>query len=177
MFAILFAFPNTIFADVRIGESITIPDPFADIFSKSENRKLFLEIPVDGRISSLFGLRRDPFSRKVRFHAGIDFANGRHARVRAAGAGRVSFAGWAAGCGGTIVVSHGHGLDTRYCHLSGIFVGRNDFVESGDVIGKMGASGRATGNHLHFEVIENGVLCDPANHLAAVSLSARRTVP
>lgn len=125
-----------------------------------------LLMPSDGRISSLYGVRRDPMAGSHRHHAGIDFANFKSSAVRAAAGGRVAFAGWAKGCGRAVVMEHGGGTRTRYCHLEHLAVKGGDAVEAGGVIGAMGSTGRATGPHLHFELIEGGQAIDPAPRLA-----------
>lgn len=129
---------------------------------------MLFEVPVDGRISSIYGMRKDPLSGRMKFHAGIDFANKRFARVHAAAKGIVNFSGWAKGCGMTIVIDHGFGIQTKYCHLNSAIAIAGEKVEAGQTIAKMGQTGRATGLHLHFEVIENGRPSDPAKRLAIV---------
>ena len=114
-----------------------------------------------GSISSGFGWRRDPINGVVRFHKGIDVAQPYGHDVRAAAPGQVVTSGDHGDYGTTIVVDHGGGQLTRYAHLSAASVRIGDRVESGQVIGKVGDSGRATGAHLHFEVMENGQVVNP----------------
>ena len=102
-----------------------------------------------------------------RFHSGLDYPLSRGAPVSAAGPGRVTHAGPLAGGWGTVVViDHGRGVRTWYAHLSvaRVKVGRR--VSRGATIGLAGASGRATGSHLHFEVRVRGASVDPAGALA-----------
>lgn len=118
-----------------------------------------LSWPVSGGISSGYGYRGGEF------HAGIDITAGRGAPVRAAAGGRVVEAGWGGGYGNTVVIDHGNGLATRYAHLSSISVRVGEAVGSGEVIGSVGSTGRATGPHLHFEVMVNGSRVNPLNYL------------
>jgi len=163
-------------ADVRISEhsspvfileapSIEIPDPLALIGGDSPEAFLLL-MPADGRVSSLFGPRRDPLGRGVGFHRGIDIANLANSVVAAAAHGVVEFAGSASGCGIAVRIDHGEGVETRSCHLSRALVREGQRVRAGDSIGLMGATGRATGSHLHFELLLDGSPVDPAPFVA-----------
>jgi lysozyme family protein len=112
--------------------------------------------PVAARVGDGFGPRGN------RFHEGLDFPAPYGAAVRAAKAGRVVRAGWdSGGYGYLIVVEHGYGVRTFYAHLSHIGVDRGERVRAGARIGRVGASGEATGPHLHFEVRRRGAAMDP----------------
>ncbi|HPQ81396.1 MAG TPA: M23 family metallopeptidase [bacterium] len=174
--ASLFLLPNNLFADVRIDEHHLsrifhemnhhpIPDPLSDIAPLIPRPRRLFRMPADGRISSPFGWRRDPFLGVKRFHSGMDIANFKSPCVVAAAGGRVVKAGRAAGCGLMVVLNHGGETQTRYCHLRKLFVSRGEEVEAGCAIGRMGATGRSTGTHLHFEILEGGVAVDPAPRL------------
>ncbi len=117
--------------------------------------------PTSGRLSSPYGYRKDPFTGKTSWHSGIDIANSTGTTVRAAAYGKVTFAGTSSGYGYNIVIDHGNGYKTRYAHLSKMLVSVGDVVEKGEKIGLMGMTGRATGPHLHFEVIYKGDTLDP----------------
>ncbi len=124
--------------------------------------------PVDttspgGPVTSGFGWRKDPLTGAARFHKGIDVAQPVGTDVISAGAGKVVEAGTQGGYGTTIVIDHGNGRQTRYAHLSAAGVAVGQSVESGQVIGKTGNSGRSTGPHLHFEVTQDGRPVDPAS--------------
>jgi murein DD-endopeptidase MepM/ murein hydrolase activator NlpD len=119
-----------------------------------------LKVP-DGRVSSAFGWRHDPFTGIPQFHRGIDVAHAYGQDVRAAAAGRIAFAGNQGAYGRVIVIEHPGGRQTRYAHLSAAGVQAGDLVEAGQVIGQSGDSGRSTGPHLHFEVLEAGQAVDP----------------
>lgn len=118
-----------------------------------------LSWPVSGTITSSFGYRGGEF------HTGMDICTTSGAPVKAAASGTVTFAGWGGGYGNCITVDHGDGLATRYAHLSRIDVSGGERVSKGEVIGKVGATGRATGPHLHFEVISNGSVMNPLRFL------------
>jgi murein DD-endopeptidase MepM/ murein hydrolase activator NlpD len=120
-----------------------------------------LQMP-NGRVSSHFGWRQDPFTGVPRFHQGIDVAQAYGQDVRAAAAGRVAFAGDQGSYGTTIIIEHPGGRQTRYAHLSATGVRPGDLVDPGQVIGKSGSSGRSTGPHLHYEVLAGGRPVDPA---------------
>lgn len=122
-------------------------------------------LPMDSRVSSNFGWREDPFSGDRRFHGGVDIPAPQGRDVPAARAGRVVFAGAQGGYGRTVVVEHDNGVRTRYAHLASTQVAEGDRVRAGQVVGQVGQTGRATGPHLHFEVIQAGQRVDP--HLAA----------
>jgi peptidoglycan hydrolase-like protein with peptidoglycan-binding domain len=116
-----------------------------------------LSRPVRAAIGDRFG------PRGLRFHAGLDFPAAAGTRVRAAAAGRVVFAGWdASGFGNLIVIDHGAGIRTRYAHLSRFAVRRGAFVARGQLVGRVGMTGRATGPHLHFEALVRGANADPS---------------
>ncbi len=102
-------------------------------------------------VSSNFGVRRDPFTRRPALHAGIDFRTPRGTPIRAAGSGRVVAAGRSGGYGNLVEIDHGNGVTTRYAHLSSIAVERGQIVNTGDHLGRAGSTGRSTGPHLHYE--------------------------
>jgi murein DD-endopeptidase MepM/ murein hydrolase activator NlpD len=110
------------------------------------------EIPGT-EITSKFGWRADPFHGAATFHRGIDIRAAYGQDVPSAGAGRVVSAGTQGGYGQTVVVEHADGLRTRYAHLSTTLVAPGDDIRAGQAVGRAGNSGRATGTHLHFEVM------------------------
>jgi murein DD-endopeptidase MepM/ murein hydrolase activator NlpD len=128
-----------------------------------------LRKPVSGEIdlSSTFGVRTDPFLRVPAMHTGLDFRGDAGDPIRVTAAGTVSSAGWSGGYGRMVEVEHGNGLATRYGHLSQIDVRVGDKVHVGQIIGRMGSTGRSTGPHLHYETRIEGEAVDPQKFLTA----------
>lgn len=124
--------------------------------------------PVAGRITSGFGLRTHPISGVRRPHAGVDVAAASGTPVVAAAAGTVAWAGPRGGYGLLVVIDHGGGLETRYAHASALDVRHGEVVARGQLVARVGATGTATGAHLHFEVRVGGVARDPLGALPAV---------
>ncbi|OHD53371.1 MAG: hypothetical protein A2Y33_05520 [Spirochaetes bacterium GWF1_51_8] len=124
---------------------------------------LFIK-PLHGRFTSHFGMRKDPFTGKPKFHAGIDIAAGYGTAIVAAKEGKVTFAGWKSGYGNAIIIEHQFGYTTLYGHMSKLLVKTGQYVKGGQVIGKVGSTGKSTGPHLHFEVHKFGVPTDPLSH-------------
>jgi len=117
--------------------------------------------PATGWLTSRMGPRLDPVTGGSDYHGGLDIAADRGQPVFATAAGTVTQIGYQGAYGKLIVVDHGFGLQTRYGHLSDYTVKQGDPVKRGDIIGKVGATGRATGYHLHYEVLANGKLLNP----------------
>lgn len=122
--------------------------------------------PVAGRITSGFGLRTHPVSGVRRLHAGVDVAAPVGTPVVAAAAGTVIWAGPRGGYGLLVVIDHGGGWETRYAHASAVDVRPRDRVERGQMVARVGATGTATGPHLHLEVRVGGVARDPLGAFA-----------
>lgn len=120
--------------------------------------------PVNGRLMDNFGKRIDPFSGLGAFHSGVDINGNYGDPIKATADGVVTMAGWFGGYGRIIVIDHGQ-YQTRYAHLASMRVIPGMEVRRGEVIGTMGASGRATGTHLHYEVRVNGVAVNPYPYL------------
>src|SRR3546814_8975773 len=106
-------------------------------------------------LSSGFCYRHDPFNGRGAFHAGLDFRGAYGQPILAAANGKVSFVGQRSGYGNVVVVSHGHGIMTRYAHLSGFNAKVGQKVMRGQQIARMGSTGRSTGTHLHFRSEEH----------------------
>lgn len=124
--------------------------------------------PVPGAwISSTFGHRSDPFTGKVAFHSGIDFAAPTGAQARAVAPGVVTWAGNRAGYGQLVEINHGNGYVTRYAHNSRVLVKTGDKVGKGQAVSRVGSTGRSTGPHLHFEVLKHGRAIDPRKFVAS----------
>jgi murein DD-endopeptidase MepM/ murein hydrolase activator NlpD len=161
--------PYLSFAALEIGGSlyeIVWPDDGsgqATIYVDGDVLRVFAQ-PVEGaRLSSVFGRRTHPVFGNVRMHTGVDFAAARGTPVQATAPGRVSFIGWRGGYGRVVEIAHGSDTMTRYAHLSAVPDGlaQGQRVAAGDVIGRVGATGTATGPNLHYEVLVDGRPTDP----------------
>ncbi|HYG32229.1 MAG TPA: M23 family metallopeptidase [Methylophilaceae bacterium] len=122
--------------------------------------------PVGGGYnSSGYGWRVDPFTGKMAFHEGLDFMASMGSPIYAAATGIVRLATNTPDYGKLIKIDHGSGLETRYAHASAILVKAGERVQKGQIIGKVGSTGRSTGAHLHFEVRMKGAPLDPRKYL------------
>lgn len=122
-------------------------------------------IPSSTRITDSFGYRKDPFTRKTQFHQGIDIGADYGASIKAAASGKIIMSESTGGYGRTVKIDHGRGIVTLYGHASKLLVKVGQTVKKGDVIAKVGSSGRSTGPHLHFEVLLYGTPVDPIQYL------------
>ena len=128
-----------------------------------------LRKPLAGEaaVTSPFGYRTDPFLGKLELHTGVDLLQPFGSEIHATGAGRVTHAGPEGGYGEMVEIDHGFGLTTRYGHLSDVAVAEGEDVKQGDVLGRLGSTGRSTGPHLHYEVRVDGEPVDPERFLRA----------
>jgi murein DD-endopeptidase MepM/ murein hydrolase activator NlpD len=117
--------------------------------------------PVDTEISEFFGIRRIINDKKTSIHRGVDYRGVRGRPVRAINSGKVVLKEDLFYGGNTVVIDHGTGLFSVYMHLSGFNVSEGQYVSKGDIIGFIGATGRATGPHLHMSVKLNGISVNP----------------
>ncbi|MEW6207304.1 MAG: M23 family metallopeptidase [Acidobacteriota bacterium] len=149
-------------AVAEIGEVETVIPPALLIIKRNPNS---ISIPADEpryeeraassssvKINSDFGYRRDPFTRRSKFHSGIDLKARWGYPIGASHRGAVTFAGWHRGYGNLIIVDHGGGVSTYYAHLSRFQLNVGDKVSRGTIVGYAGSTGRATSPHLHYEV-------------------------
>ncbi|MDD3652669.1 MAG: peptidoglycan DD-metalloendopeptidase family protein [Desulfotomaculaceae bacterium] len=150
----------------QVCEQSIIREPLDEIIFKGSQTMLAsrggstrMNWPCAGSVSSAFGMRGG------RMHQGIDLSAVYGSPVTSSAAGRIAFAGWEGGYGKMVEVSHGGGFVTRYAHLSSISVSTGQQVDRGQLIGLVGATGHATGPHLHFEVLINGRQHNPINYL------------
>ncbi|MGE8498338.1 MAG: peptidoglycan DD-metalloendopeptidase family protein [Pseudomonas sp.] len=136
-------------------------------FSARQPSNLLFDKPVNGPLSSPFGLRRFFNGEERNPHSGLDFAANRGTPIKAPAAGTVILVGDYFFNGKTVFVDHGQGLISMFCHLSEIGVKVGDELARGGVLGKVGATGRATGPHLHWNVSLNDARVDPAIFIGA----------
>jgi len=150
----------------------TAANPPADTTARSLTSSTASELstipsiwPVRGQVSAGFGERLDPLSGEGAFHAGMDIAAPKGTAVQCSADGIVMAAGYDAGYGNAILVDHGSGITTKYGHLSRIDVVIGQEVTRGQVIGAVGATGKTTGPHLHYEVHVRDTPVNPAKYL------------
>lgn len=136
-------------------------------FSERGPSNVVFDKPVQGRLSSPFGLRRFFNGQERNPHSGLDLASPTGTAVHVPADGVVTVVADYFFNGKTIFVDHGQGLITMYCHLSAFDVQKGDLVKRGDVLGRVGATGRATGPHLHWNVSLNNARVDPAIFIQA----------
>lgn len=122
--------------------------------------------PVRGWMTSRFGYRNSPHGEGRRLHAGIDIAASRGTVVVAPSDAHVVWAGYHSAYGNLVILDHGYGLSSKYAHLSRVHVRVGQRLASGDLVGRVGSTGRSTGPHLHFEVHQDGVPTNPLRFLA-----------
>jgi septal ring factor EnvC (AmiA/AmiB activator) len=125
-------------------------------------------VPTKGHFSSGFGYRIDPITRRPRMHTGFDISNKSGTPIWASADGVVCFAGWLGGYGWTVKIDHGNGITTLYGHMSAIQVKEGQMVQRGQPVGSMGKTGRAVGNHLHYEVRIANNPVNPRNYFVDI---------
>ena len=129
-------------------------------------REVFLSVPLATPIekyyiTSSYGYRKDPYTKRRAFHKGIDLGAAWGSDIVSTASGKVSFVGNYGSYGKSIFIDHGNGIETRYAHLSKIFVKKGEIVDLGNIIGKIGNTGRSTGKHLHYEIKVNDKARNP----------------
>lgn len=121
--------------------------------------------PIEGGyLNTGFGYRPDPFTKERVFHYGLDVSANRGAPVYASADGKIVHASYSGSYGKTVKINHGHGYQSLYAHMNKIYVRSGQKIKRGDTIGEVGATGRATGPHLHYEVHYYGTPQDPQNY-------------
>lgn len=125
-------------------------------------------VPNHGHITSLFGWRRSPFGHGRDFHTGIDVAAASGTVVRATAPGVVASASWGGGYGNMIRVKHKYGYETVYGHLRAMAVETGQYIRKGQIIGYVGQTGNATGNHCHYEIRLGGMPINPYPYMSRV---------
>lgn len=121
--------------------------------------------PLNGWVTSNFGMRRSPVTGRRQFHEGMDIASPYGSPVAATGDGVITFAGKWGGLGNKVVIDHGYGIVTVYGHNSKILVNVGDKIHRGQIIAKVGSTGRSTGPHVHYEVFVDGVPVNPERYI------------
>ncbi len=137
---------------------ISIPEP-------SVPSALGYQWPLAGSVTSPYGYRIHPVFGTRKLHSGLDIGAGRGTPIAATSGGVVIYTGYRGGYGNTVIVDHGGGFTSLYAHMSEIGATNGQAVDRGDIVGLVGATGTATGNHLHFEIRLNGTAVDPAPYL------------
>ncbi len=153
----------------RIGRERKIIDSALGNWRDVDVDSLLLAPPVDGRRSSSFGLRRFFNDQPRSPHKGMDIAASEGTLIAAPGTGIVTAIGDYFFNGKTVIIDHGQGFVTMYCHLSNVSVDEGQRLVAGEAIGAVGATGRVTGPHLHFGTYLNGTAVDPALLLQTVA--------
>ncbi len=120
--------------------------------------------PVNGRLTSPFGWRIHPITHSRQFHTGIDIAAPSGTPIRASGAGKVVYVGWRGLLGNAVLIDHGSGWSTVYGHCSSFNCRKGDIVTKGEIIARVGSTGRSTGPHVHWTIYHNGQKVNPLNH-------------
>jgi len=154
----------------QLVHKIATVDRRIDDFQRLQDlmQRLPLAAPLDEyRMTSGYGRRVDPFTKRLALHSGIDLASRRKASVMVTAPGTVTYVGWKGGYGKIVEVDHGLGIRTRYAHLSNIYVKRGQKLEFREKVGQIGSTGRSSGEHLHYEVVVDSRSQDPVNFIKA----------
>jgi murein DD-endopeptidase MepM/ murein hydrolase activator NlpD len=150
-------FPKLALCALLAGAPLAETDSSGSVLDIEPKRSRPVVLPVEGRITSMYGLRRHPVKRVIGKHQGVDIAVPKGTEVKPAASGIVRFSGVRPGYGKVVVLDHGEGVVSVYAHNSRNLVRPDQRVELGDTIALSGSSGRSTGPHLHFELWKDGV--------------------
>jgi murein DD-endopeptidase MepM/ murein hydrolase activator NlpD len=170
-----------------------VADQHGDLFTLAESRLFESRLkalmvpnskPIDAPVGSGFGFRADPFTGRAALHTGLDFSADPGTPILAAAGGMVVSVDVHPQYGNLLEIDHGNGLTTRYAHAQRILVKTGDLIKRGQPVALVGTTGRSTGPHLHFEVLVDGVMQNPAKFLASgpavtmpAAVSALQTTP
>jgi murein DD-endopeptidase MepM/ murein hydrolase activator NlpD len=155
-----------------------VAEQHGDVFTLAESRLFESRLkslmipntrPVEAPVGSGFGFRLDPFTGRTALHTGLDFSAEPGTPILAAAGGVVTSTDYHPQYGNLLEIDHGNGLTTRYAHTQRILVKVGDLIKRGQPVALVGTTGRSTGPHLHFEVLVDGVMQDPAKFLASAS--------
>lgn len=150
---------------LQVAESVAKVSEIREYLAKERDiyRTTPRGLPVDGQISSVFGMRVHPRYGGRKFHSGIDLTAPRGTPVHATADGIVSYSGWSNGNGNIVVIEHGQGFSTIYAHNTKNLSQVGQSVKRGDVIATTGSTGVTTGSHVHYEIWKNGECVNPAS--------------
>lgn len=140
-----------------------VPEVELDFLERIYIMGIVFHAPLTGSVSSSFGSRTDPFLNEKTFHGGVDIAAPEGKPVRASRGGTVTYSGEATGYGNTVVIEHELGYYSLYGHLKEVLVEKDQKVETGQILGSVGQTGRTTGPHLHFEIRRSDKPLNPEN--------------
>lgn len=148
------------------GQSKALNKKLEQIYQHNKDKIRFVTsmptgMPVDGWVTSEFGMRKHPIRRSYKMHYGIDVASPYGTKVVAPADGLVIYTGRSGGHGNIVIVDHGYGVTSLYAHLSEINTTVGTKVKHGDLLAKVGSTGASTGPHLHYEVRVDGIPTDP----------------
>lgn len=146
-----------------VPEKTVTLDTVGDYVAKAEAKPSIW--PARGRLASGFGVRRIPYASGYQFHMGVDIIGAHGSSIWATASGEVVFVGYRGSYGNMVIIDHGYDYETLYAHLTDYIVTVGEQVEKGQLIGHMGASGRTTGTHLHYEVHHKGTPVNPVNFM------------
>jgi len=162
------SFPQLIIETNQLGNSLDYKENQLNILESLslglhiESARYLSGKPIKkGWLSSYFGLRKDPFNGQASMHKGIDFAGKENSEIIATASGVVSWSKKRNGYGQLVEINHGNGLKTRYAHNKKVLVNVGDVVTKGQVIARMGSTGRSTGPHVHYEILHNNKQINP----------------
>lgn len=147
-------------------EAAILNKKLEEIFSQNKDKINFVNatpnmMPVEGWITSEFGIRKHPIGRRYRMHNGIDIASPHGTKIKAPAGGKVVFAARSSGYGNMLIIRHGYGISTMYAHLNNFYVKKGQTIKRGDIVAEIGTTGYSTGPHLHYEVQVDGIPSDP----------------
>jgi len=172
--------------DKTLGVLEQLADQHGDMLTLAESRLFESRMksamvpnsrPVEGPVGSGFGFRTDPFTGRAALHTGLDFSADPGTPILAAAGGMITSTDYHPQYGNLLEIDHGNGLTTRYAHAQRILVKVGDLVKRGQQVALVGTTGRSTGPHLHFEVLVDGSMQDPAKFLTSAPVPTAAAPP
>jgi len=153
--------PEEVLDIIADSDKKVVTTPLEGEKSSKGKKPTMMKLPELEKVTSVFGVRLDPFHQDLAFHGGVDFKAEYRAEIKAALDGKVRFAKKEGSYGNLVIIDHQDGYETRYAHLAKVLVKKGKKVKQGDLIGLAGSTGRSTGTHLHFELRKDGKRVDP----------------